>query len=479
MPLLNIKELLQRYRKKESPDLDFKRELDLTSISKKIELSKDIAAMCELGGYILFGFENDGKPVGIDPNTFKEEQISQVIANRCLYPSHGITAELQDHEEGGVKYTVGVISVPESSFEHPACFKDENGNWKAPVRVGSTTSYLTPTEAVEYYKAKRKDRPPAFFPLDIDKAAVYNLGFSVKKPYLVFRAKPLETFGKFMPSIPLPLSLAPQLYNVKPVLKCWCGTITGEDWLAQLQEVEEKIRNHHSGIIAETWGIRNCELIAPLPSKMEYIIGPTIRSLKESIEDLKIGKYSYLGWAAVAFKQILYVLSGQMNHLLDLYVYLPYIPKSNEFVGFDDGVVTKGQNLWFSEVDGIDIVNFSGVPYWSADYPTKDDLAKLPSARIVGYMGSPAPEATFKIKGLHVLEVGEECAKIIKDKGGNYGEFFSGIEQGVLPAYVDSKLVDREGDEVRLTHLSVNVQFFSGTLSTVHLLSIKAGIHQT
>jgi hypothetical protein len=76
MPLLNMKELLQRYRKKEGSDLDFKRELDLTSISKKIELSKDIAAMCELGGYILFGFENDGTPVGIDPNTFKEEQIS-------------------------------------------------------------------------------------------------------------------------------------------------------------------------------------------------------------------------------------------------------------------------------------------------------------------------------------------------------------------------------------------------------------------
>ena len=480
MSPVNVKELLQRYGKTERPNLDFKRELDLSSTSKKVELAKDIAAMCELGGYILFGFENDETPVGIEPTTFDEEQISQVIANRCLYPSHGIVVELQDYEESGVNYKVGVISVPESSFELPTCFKDESGNWKAPLRVGPTTSYLMPTEAIEYYKAKRKDRPPKFLPLDIDKAAVYSLDFSTKKPYLLFQAKPLETFGEFMSSIPIPLSFAPRLYRVKPVLKCWCGAITGEDWLSRLMEVEEKIRQHHSGIIAETWGIRNCELIGPLPDKMEYIIGPSIRSLKESLEDLEIRKYSYLGWAAVAFKQILYVLSGQMNHLLDLHVYLPYVPKSNEFISVDSKeVTTERQNLWFSEVDGIDIANFSGIRYWSTDYPTKEDLMKLPSARIVGYMGSPRSEDTFKIKGLHVLEVGEECRKIIKDRGVKYGEFISSIERGTLPSYVDSKLVEREGDEVKLTHLRINTQFFSSTFSTVHLLSVKAGIHQT
>lgn len=135
--------------------------------------------------------------------------------------------------------------------------------------------------------------------------------------------------------------------------------------------------------------------------------------------------------------------------------------------------------IWFSEVDGIDIANFSGVHYWSTDYPTREDLRKLPSARIAGYMGSPRSDDTFKIKGLHVLEVDEECRKIVKAKGGKYGEFISGIERGTLPSYVDSKLVEREGDEVKLTHLRMSAQFFSSTFSTVHLLSIKAGIHQT
>lgn len=169
-----------------------------------------------------------------------------------------------------------------------------------------------------------------------------------------------------------------------------------------------------------------------------------------------------------------------MDHLLDLDAYLPYVPKNNEFVSVsDEGVTTESQNLWFGEVDGMDIADFSGVHYWSADYPTKEDLMKLPSAKIAGYMGSPSLEDTFKIKGLHVLEVSEECSKIIKDKGGKYGEFISSIEQGILPSYIDSKLVDREGDEVRLTHLRMSTQFFSGTLSTVHLLSVKAGLHQT
>jgi hypothetical protein len=480
MSPVNIKEILQRHGKGERPNVDFKRELDLTSTLKKVELAKDIAAMCELGGYILFGFENDGRPLGIDPVTFDEEQISQVIANRCLYPSHGIAAELIDYEENGINYTVGVISVPESSFELPTCFKDKNGNWKAPVRVGSTTSYLTPTEAIEYYKAKRKDRPPKFLPIDIDNAAVYSLDFSDKNPYLSFRAKPLESFGEFMPSIPIPLSFVPQLYRVKPVLKCWCGSIAGEDWLSRLLEVEQKIREHHSGIIAETWGIRNWELIGPLPNVMEYFIGPSIVSLKETVEELEIRKYSYFGWAAVAFKQILYVCSGQMNHLLDLDVYLPYVPKSNEFVSVSSsGVTTERQNLWFSEVDGIDIADFSGIRYWSTDYPTKEDLMKLPSARIAGYMGSPRSDDTFKIKGLHVLALSEDCREIVKDKGGKYGEFISSIERGTLPSYVDSKLVERESDEVKLTHLRMNVQFFSGTFSTVHLLSVRAGIHQT
>ena len=276
-----LKKLLQKYRKKEHQTLDFKRELDLTSITKKIELAKDIAAMCELGGFILYGFEDDGTPIGIDLAIFNEEQISQVLANRCLHVSPRIVAEVIDYEEKGVTYKIGVISIPESPFEYPACFKDKSGNLKAPVRVGSTISFLNPPEAIEYYKAKRRDKPPTFLPVSTEKMAVYNLDFSSKKPYILFTAKPLEILGGSRPSVPVLLSSVPELYKMKPVLRCWCGAIAGENWLSQLLEVEERIEQTHSGIIAESWGIRNWDLISPLPDKMEYIFGPSIKSLKE------------------------------------------------------------------------------------------------------------------------------------------------------------------------------------------------------
>ena len=476
-----LRKLLHKYRKKEKPNLDFKRELDLTSTIKKIEFTKDIAAMCAVGGFILYGFENDGTPVGIDPATFNEEQISQVIANRCLFTSLGLASDIVNYEEKGVTYKVGVISVPESPFEYPACFKDKNGNWKAPVRVGSTTSFLTPPEAIEYYKAKHMDKPPPFLPVTIETMAVYNLDFSSEKSYFLLTAKPLEAFGKFRTSVPVLLNFVPKLYKVKPVLKCWCGSITGENWLSWLLKVEEKIEQHHSGIIAESWGIRNWDLISPLPDKMEYVVGPSIQSLKETIEEqeCKIRKYSYLGWAAVAFKQVLYVLLGQINHHLDLYAYLPYIPQSNEFIHVSSEVVTtKKQNLWFTEVKGTDIVDYSGGHHWSSGYSAKDDLLKLPSVRIVGYMGVPDSGSSFKIQGLHILEVGENGNKIFKDTRKKYGEFFSSVDHSILPSYVNSKLVYRENDEVKLTHLHINVQFFEDAFSIMHLISVNAGLWQ-
>ena len=201
--------------------------------------------------------------------------------------------------------------------------------------------------------------------------------------------------------------------------------------------------------------------------------------MKETLKELQFRKFSYFGWAAVAFKQILYVLLGQMNHHLDLYVYLPYVPQINEFVHvWPEEVITKRKNLLFSEVKGTEIVDYSGIRYWSSDYPTKDDLMKLPSARIAGYMGVPDLGSPFKIHGLHILELGTEGDKIFKNTGGSYSDFLSSVERGVLPAYVNSKLVNRESGEVRITHLRINVQFFEDTFATMHLIDVNAALWQ-
>ncbi|MCX7709820.1 MAG: putative DNA binding domain-containing protein [Clostridia bacterium] len=82
--------LLQLLKKEEGPKLDFKAALHLTTESDKKEITKDVIAMANSRGgrgYIIFGVEDKTKRIlGIDPGDFKEEQIQQIIYNRCDPP---------------------------------------------------------------------------------------------------------------------------------------------------------------------------------------------------------------------------------------------------------------------------------------------------------------------------------------------------------------------------------------------------------
>lgn len=82
-----LKKLLKQ---EEGPKLDFKASLCLSTESEKKELTKDVIAMANSKGgrgYIVFGIEDKTKQVlGIDSLDFKEEQIQQIIYNRCDPP---------------------------------------------------------------------------------------------------------------------------------------------------------------------------------------------------------------------------------------------------------------------------------------------------------------------------------------------------------------------------------------------------------
>ncbi|MCX7923678.1 MAG: putative DNA binding domain-containing protein [Clostridia bacterium] len=82
-----LKKLLKQ---EEGPKLDFKATLSLCTESEKKELTKDVISIANSRGgrgYIIFGVEDKTKKiVGIDPGKFKEEQIQQVIYNRCDPP---------------------------------------------------------------------------------------------------------------------------------------------------------------------------------------------------------------------------------------------------------------------------------------------------------------------------------------------------------------------------------------------------------
>lgn len=82
--------LMQLLKQEEGPKLDFKAALSLCTESEKKELTRDVIAIANSRGgrgYILFGVEDKTKRIlGIDPKDFKEEQIQQIIYNRCDPP---------------------------------------------------------------------------------------------------------------------------------------------------------------------------------------------------------------------------------------------------------------------------------------------------------------------------------------------------------------------------------------------------------
>ncbi|HOM02371.1 MAG TPA: ATP-binding protein [Acetivibrio sp.] len=107
MDCYKLKRLL---KKEEGPKLDFKAELNLSTESEKKELTKDVIAMANSRGgrgYILLGIEDKTKKIlGIDPKGYKEEQIQQIIYNRCD-PPVPISVDFVEMEGK----TVGVITV--------------------------------------------------------------------------------------------------------------------------------------------------------------------------------------------------------------------------------------------------------------------------------------------------------------------------------------------------------------------------------
>ncbi|MGI6586498.1 MAG: transcriptional regulator [Gracilibacteraceae bacterium] len=77
-------------QKPEGTKLDFKALLSLKTESEKKELAKDVAAIANSKGgrgYIIFGIEDGTKNIlGIEGKQYTEEQIQQIISQRCDPP---------------------------------------------------------------------------------------------------------------------------------------------------------------------------------------------------------------------------------------------------------------------------------------------------------------------------------------------------------------------------------------------------------
>lgn len=90
MNCLDRQRLYTLLQKPESTKLDFKAMLSLRTESEKKELAKDVAAIANSKGgrgYIIYGIEDGTKTIlGIEGKHYTEEQIQQIISQRCDPP---------------------------------------------------------------------------------------------------------------------------------------------------------------------------------------------------------------------------------------------------------------------------------------------------------------------------------------------------------------------------------------------------------
>ncbi|MDP4092992.1 MAG: putative DNA binding domain-containing protein [Bacillota bacterium] len=99
---MDLHKLKQLLKQEEGPKLDFKAALKLATESDKKEMTKDVIAMANSKGgrgYIIFGVEDKTKNIlGIDSGDFHEEQIQQIIYNRCD-PPVPVTVDFIEYQE--------------------------------------------------------------------------------------------------------------------------------------------------------------------------------------------------------------------------------------------------------------------------------------------------------------------------------------------------------------------------------------------
>jgi len=120
--------------KPEGPKLDFKQTLSLNFDNEKKELAKDVSAIANSKGgrgYIIFGISDKEKNIiGIEPRKYSEEQIQQIISQRCEPPVN-IKFEIEDIEGKHI----GILTIYRHQ-QKPHQIRQTGGFY---IRRGSTT----------------------------------------------------------------------------------------------------------------------------------------------------------------------------------------------------------------------------------------------------------------------------------------------------------------------------------------------------
>lgn len=146
--------LLALLQKPEGTKLDFKEQMLLRTDSEKKELAKDVCAIANSKGgrgYIIFGVEDHTKRVvGIEVAKYREEQIQQIISQRCDPPVQ-LTFEVMDVE----KKPLGILTIYRSNqkphqIRQTGTFYIRRGSTTDIARREEIASMLQETGLIEY-----------------------------------------------------------------------------------------------------------------------------------------------------------------------------------------------------------------------------------------------------------------------------------------------------------------------------------------
>ena len=461
---------LVRENPEESTEVEFKEKLSFRTRKDRFEFAKDISAMANaLGGRILVGITNKGAIVGTDPTTFNLKRMHNIVNNRAIHFGD-FDGELVPMPSFGPDITVGVIHV-EKSLNPPICIWSRDHTMiVAYRRQGNTTKKLNADE-IKKLSQEGVLSAPSWYRMDPKDMGVFNYDFSKRESSFEWHMAP-EQDRIWGPVLLVPMPFLPFLDGI--CIKAYCGGVSG-GWLEVLEELEEQIDRHH-GIIAECWTIRNSQLLGPLPEKMQYFTGPSVRCLIDTLKNKRIDKYGFLSCVFLAYRNLLYVFQGEMNNIVELSVYSSSIPARPRVVKIMDHKAALSETGFsFIDLQAKRIDVWRGIPFIGAGHPTQGELDAQPNAELLGYIGQRR-EGPFKVRGLHIFKTSEKLKDIIRKKGGDEGRFLTQTEPPLLFSHVSSKMSEKDKRNVKITALGLTLQTFASTLSTTLIVTADCGI---
>jgi len=144
-------ELKNLITKWERPKVDFKRELRLRTKEEKREFARDVCAIANSEGgvgYLIVGFDDKKRLVGMQEGRLNEEQLQQIVSHSCD-PPIDISAQMLRYKSKWV----GVIEIPPSPLRKPHQVLVPGGFY---IRDGSTTRVMSVDEIMRAMLRRRE-----------------------------------------------------------------------------------------------------------------------------------------------------------------------------------------------------------------------------------------------------------------------------------------------------------------------------------